>query len=89
MPSLADHAAVTVGDRCVPLVTAAYGTRVARPTRTTILTTWRQRLQLVGRMRPVRGDHCIVGKSREGSRQPGRGTRLRPLLIAQNYRQNS
>src|SRR5215212_10644956 len=28
---------VTVTDRCIPLVTAAYGTRVARPARTTRL----------------------------------------------------
>jgi hypothetical protein len=30
---------VTVTDRCIPLVTAAYGTRVARPARTTRLAT--------------------------------------------------
>jgi hypothetical protein len=35
--SLSDLLRVTVVDRYVPLVTAAYGTRVARPARTTRL----------------------------------------------------
>jgi len=35
---------VTVAVRWIPLVTAAYGTRVARPARTTTLRTWRRRL---------------------------------------------
>jgi hypothetical protein len=37
---------VTVVDRYIPVVTAAYGTWVARPARTTIVRTWRRRLQL-------------------------------------------
>jgi hypothetical protein len=48
----AEPVGVTVADRGIPLVTVAYGTRVARPARTTMLTTWRRRLQLVGRVRP-------------------------------------
>jgi hypothetical protein len=34
-----------------PLVTAAYGTRMARPARTTLLRTWRQRLPACPRHR--------------------------------------
>ena len=37
---------VTVADRYIPLVTAAYGTRMARPATTTIVRTWRRRVQL-------------------------------------------
>jgi hypothetical protein len=61
---------VTVTVRYVPLLTAAYGTRVTRPARTT----W---LGLAAtapdgrRVRPVLGDHRLVGKSPKGSRQPG------------------
>jgi hypothetical protein len=38
---------LTVTIRWIPLVTAAYGTRVARPARKSMLT-WQQRPQLVG-----------------------------------------
>jgi hypothetical protein len=54
--------------RQIPLVTAAYGTRVARPARTTMLPPLQQRLQLGRKVRPVPGDQCIVDKSPEGSR---------------------
>jgi hypothetical protein len=61
---------VTVTDRCIPLVTAAYGTRVARPARTTLLAAGGEGSQLNRRFRPVLGDHRFVGKSRRahGSR---------------------
>jgi hypothetical protein len=47
---------VTVTDRSIRLVTAACGTRMARPVRTTIISTWRRRLPPRGRVRPVLGD---------------------------------
>jgi len=59
-----DRFGVTVADRCIPLVTAAYGTAGenndaspggAAPTRV-----W---------VRPVPSDHRLVGKRPEGSRQ--------------------
>ena len=62
---------VTVVVRWIPLVTAAYGTWVARPVRK------RRRSHLAvtapahSWVRPVLGDHRLVGKSPEGSRQPG------------------
>jgi hypothetical protein len=59
---------VTVIDRWIPLVPAAYGTRVAWPAGTTIAPSG-DGSQLVRRVRPVPGDHCIVGKTRRGSRQ--------------------
>jgi hypothetical protein len=58
---------VTVVVRWIPLVPAAYGTRVARPARTTMLVPGGNGSQLGRRMRPALGDHCIVGKSPEGS----------------------
>jgi hypothetical protein len=36
-----------------------------------MLAPWGRRLQLGRRVRPFPRDHCIVGKSLEGSRQPG------------------
>jgi hypothetical protein len=39
---------------------------------------WRGRLQRAQRVRPVPGDHCLVGKGPEGSRQPYRSAR-KPL----------
>ena len=61
---------VTVTVRWIPLVTAAYGTWVARPVRTTMLAPGGDGSQLGGRVRPALGDHRLVGKSPEGSRQP-------------------
>jgi hypothetical protein len=72
---------VTVGVRWIPLVTAAYGTRVARPTRTTRLARGGDGSQLARRVRPVLGDRCLVGKSPEGSRQPGWETRTLARLL--------
>src|SRR5215213_4546344 len=60
---------VTVTVRCIPLVTVAYDTWVARPARTTTLPPSGDGSQLGQRVRPVLGNHCIVGKSPEGSRQ--------------------
>jgi hypothetical protein len=45
-----------VTDRCIPLVTAAYGTRVARPARTTLLPPGGAGFQLAQTVRPVAGD---------------------------------
>ena len=39
---LGGHLQVIVSDRCVPVMTAAYGTRVARPARTAMIPTWRR-----------------------------------------------
>src|SRR5918993_4574668 len=58
---------VTVTVRYIPLVTAAYGTRVAR---NDDARTWRRGSQLTLRVRPVRGDVPPHGKSPKGSRQP-------------------
>src|SRR5215207_7634686 len=62
---------VTVSVRWIPLVTAAYGTRVARPARTTMLAPGGAGSQLAQRVRPVAVTTALVGKSPEGSRQPG------------------
>ncbi len=43
---------------------AAYGTQVARPTRTTMLAPGGDGSQLVWWVRPVLGDNCFVGKPR-------------------------
>jgi hypothetical protein len=56
---------VTVTDRWIPLVTAAYGTRVARPARTTMLAPGRDGSQLDRMVRPVLGEPLLVGKSPE------------------------
>jgi hypothetical protein len=56
---------VTVSVRWLPLVTAAYGTRVARPARTTMLAPGGDGSQLGTRVRPVMSDHRLVGKSLE------------------------
>jgi hypothetical protein len=47
---------VTVTVRYIPLVTAAYGTRVARPARTTMLAAGGDGSQLDRRVRPVLGE---------------------------------
>jgi len=63
---------VTVTVPCIPLVTAAYGTRVARPARTTRLAPGGDGSQLDPRVGPVRGDDCLVGepRRRRGRRLP-------------------
>src|SRR4030095_13187340 len=53
---------VTVIDRYVPLVSAAYGTRVGTAGANDNVFTWRRRLQLDFSVRPVRGDDCLNGK---------------------------
>jgi hypothetical protein len=55
---------VTVTVRCIPLVTAAYGTWVARPVRMTTLPPDGDGSQLVLWVRPVLGDHRLAAKSR-------------------------
>jgi hypothetical protein len=55
---------VTVVDRWIPLVTAAYGTQVARPARTTMAPPGGNGSQSGWRVRPILGDHRLVGKSR-------------------------
>jgi hypothetical protein len=72
---------VTVADRYIPLVTAAYGTRVARPARTTTFGRGGVGFQLGQRVRPVLGDHCLVDKSPEGSRQSAGETRTLAHLM--------
>jgi hypothetical protein len=59
--------------RWIPQVTAAYGTRVARPARTTLLRTLRDGFQLDRRVRPVLGDHRLAGKSPQGLAAAGWG----------------
>jgi hypothetical protein len=61
---------LTVTVRWIPLVTAACGTWVARPARTTMPAPGGDGSQLSRRVRPVPGDGFIVAKSPEGSRQP-------------------
>jgi hypothetical protein len=58
---------VTVSVRWIPLVTAAYGTQVARPARTTRLAPGGDGLQLGQRARLVFGEHHLVAKSLEGA----------------------
>ena len=55
---------VTVAVRWIPLVPAAYGTRVARPARTLTLRPGGDGSQLNRRVRSVLGDHRLVAKSR-------------------------
>jgi hypothetical protein len=67
---------VTVTVRQIPLVTAAYGTRVARTSgRSATFGRGGDGSQLSQRVSPVLGDHCLMGKSPEGSRQSGGETR--------------
>ncbi len=56
-------------------MTAAYGTWVARPARPTRLAAGGDGSQLAQRVRPVLGEHPLVGKSPEGSRQLAGETR--------------
>jgi hypothetical protein len=60
---------MTVADRYIPLVTAAYGTWVARPARTTMLRLAATAPSWDCKVRPVLGKPLHVGKSPEGSRQ--------------------
>jgi hypothetical protein len=62
---------VTVVDRCIPPVTAAYGTSVARPVRMTTPHLAATAPSLASGVRSALGDHRLVGKSPEGSRQFG------------------
>jgi hypothetical protein len=55
-------------DRWIPLVTAAYGTQVARPARTTVARGGNGS-QLDQRMRPALDDHRLVGKLPKAARQ--------------------
>jgi hypothetical protein len=59
---LSGYLRVTVTVRWIPLVTAAYGTWVARPARTTRLAAGGDGSQLGRRVRPFLGDHGFVGK---------------------------
>jgi hypothetical protein len=68
---LSGRVTVTVVVRSCPWLTVPCGTWVARPAKTTMLPPGGDGSQLGQRMRPVLGDHRLVGKSREGSRQPG------------------
>jgi hypothetical protein len=52
-----------VVDRWIPLVTAAYGTWVARPARMSMLPRDCDGSRLGQRVRPVLGDQRLVGKS--------------------------
>ena len=61
---------VTVTDRYVPLVTAAYGMWVARPARNDDASHWGDGSQLGQRVRPVLGSQPIVGKPLQTARQP-------------------
>jgi hypothetical protein len=60
---------LTVTDRYIPLVTAACGTRVARPARTTTLSPDGDGSQLGRRVRPICGNRLASLASREAARQ--------------------
>jgi hypothetical protein len=60
---------VTVAVRCIPLMTAAYGMQVARPGGTTMHAPGGDGSLLGQKSEAVLGDHRLVGKSPEGSRQ--------------------
>jgi hypothetical protein len=62
---------VTVSVRWIPLVTAAYGTRVARPAETTMLARDGDGSGPNRWVRPVLTRHCFVGKPSKTARQPG------------------
>jgi hypothetical protein len=70
---LSDPRGVTVAVRWLPLVPAAYGTRVAQPARTTMLRPGGDGSQLDRRVRPVLGTPLLVGKSPEGLAAAGWG----------------
>ena len=58
-----------MADRQVPLVTAAYGTRAARPARTTTFARGGNGSQLAQRVRSVSVTSASWARAREGSRQ--------------------
>ena len=64
----------TAGDRCLWHAGGTAGENDDAPT-------WRRRLPAGRRVRPVLGDHRLVGKSPEGSRQPGGETRTLARLL--------
>jgi hypothetical protein len=66
---------LTVIIRWIPLVTAACGTRVARPAKTTMLAPGGDGSQLSRRVRPIPGNRFIVAKSPEGLAAAGGETR--------------
>ena len=66
-----------MADRHIPLVTAAYGTRVARPAITTSLQPGGYGSQLGPRVRPLPGDTRLVGKGRRRPAAAGRWVRSR------------
>jgi hypothetical protein len=68
---------VTVTNRSVPLVTAAYGTQMARPARTMMLVRGGDGTPLGPRVRRVLGDDCVVGKPRR--RGGSQASTARPL----------
>src|SRR5215213_10393979 len=76
-PALVEHAAgLSVVVCWGPFRTAVNGTLVARPLRTTPSNSSCLRFHPDCRVRPVLGDHRLVGKSLEGSRSPGKAGRL-------------
>jgi hypothetical protein len=62
---------VTVIDRYIPLVTAAYGTWVARTARTTTFAPGCNGSQFDRRVRPDSGDYGVVGKGRRPAAAAG------------------
>jgi hypothetical protein len=68
---LNDPLRVTVTVRWLPLVTAAYGTWVARPARTTTFARGGDGSRPNRWGRPVLTRHCFVGKPSKTARQPG------------------
>jgi hypothetical protein len=66
MPYPTGPVGVTVTDRHIPLVTAPYGTRVARSARTTRFAPGGDGSQLNRRVRSVLGGHRLAGKSPQG-----------------------
>jgi hypothetical protein len=73
---------VTVIVRWIPLVTAAYGMRVARPARTTGSQLAATAPSSTGGRGPSSVTHRLAGKGPEGSRQPTRETRTLARLLS-------
>jgi hypothetical protein len=80
---------VTVTVRCIPLVTAAYGTRVARTARTTMVGRGGDGFHLNSRVRLILGDPLPRGQEPGGLAAAGWETRALacrlecPLVVAQ------
>jgi hypothetical protein len=72
----ADSVDVTLAGRCISLVTRCLWHAGGTAGENDDALTWRRWLQLGHRGEAVLGDHCLVGKSLEGSRQPGRAVEL-------------